>query len=126
MYPVDKAVIVHNGKITIKGWAYSGGGHWPVRVEASGDGGSIWYEVPYDKMSPKYYYAWKLWEIDLPVNAEGWLELVVRCWDNAQPTFVRSTWSVASFYFSHCRLLKHFCSAESVVSTENASEQFSH
>ena len=33
--------------------------------------------------------------MDLPVDAEGWLELVVRCWDNSmntQPTFVRSTW----------------------------------
>jgi len=36
--------IVHDGSIKLKGWAYSGGGHWPVRVEVSGDGGSIWYE----------------------------------------------------------------------------------
>ena len=56
----------------MRGWAYSGGGHWPVRVEASGDGGSVWYETPYEKMSPKYFHAWRLWEIDLPVDAEGW------------------------------------------------------
>lgn len=31
--PTDKSVIVHDGKIRIRGWAYSGGG-------------SIWYEVP--------------------------------------------------------------------------------
>jgi hypothetical protein len=39
-------------------------------------------------------------EIDLPVDAEGWIELVVRCWDdamNTQPTFVRSTWYVSFF-----------------------------
>jgi len=86
--------IIHDGSIKLRGWAYSGGGHFPIRVEVSGDGGSVWYEVPYDKMSQKYYYAWRLWEIDLPVDAEGWLELVVRCWDNSmntQPTFVRST-----------------------------------
>ncbi|SLM33845.1 oxidoreductase molybdopterin binding domain-containing protein [Lasallia pustulata] len=95
MSPIDKAVIIHDGFITMKGWAYSGGGHWPVRVEVSGDGGSVWYETPFEKLSPKYFYAWRLWSIDLPVDAEGWLELVVRCWDNAlntQPTFVRSAW----------------------------------
>ena len=59
MYPVDKAVSVHDGRITMRGWAYGGGGHWPVRVEVSGDGGSVWYEVPYNKMSPKYYHAWR-------------------------------------------------------------------
>ena len=80
MSPVDKAVINHDGFITMKGWAYSGGGHWPVRVEVSGDGGSVWYETPFEKLSNKYFYAWRLWSIDLPVDAEGWLELVVRCW----------------------------------------------
>jgi sulfite oxidase len=84
----------------MKGWAYSGGGHWPVRAEASGDGGSVWYEAPYQNMTEKYYHAWRLWEVDLPVDAEGWLELVVRCWDNSmntQPTFVRSTWYAFQF-----------------------------
>lgn len=38
MAPVDKNVIVHDGKIKVHGWAYSGGGHWPERVEVSGDG----------------------------------------------------------------------------------------
>ncbi len=95
--PIDKAVIVHNGTIAMRGWAYSGGGHWPERVEVSGDGGSVWYETPYEGLSQKYYHAWRIWSIDLPVDAEGWLELVVRCWDNAintQPTFVRSAWYV--------------------------------
>ena len=79
-------------------------GQWDgeVRVEVSGDGGSVWYEVPYQNLSQKYYYAWRLWEIDLPVDAEGWLELVVRCWDNSmntQPTFVRSTWYVLQYLY---------------------------
>lgn len=93
--PIDKAVIIHDGTIILRGWAYSGGGHWPERVEVSNDGGSVWYETPFEQLSTKYYHAWRLWSIDLPVDAEGWLEFVVRCWDNAlntQPTFVRSTW----------------------------------
>ncbi|KAK4676002.1 hypothetical protein QC764_508150 [Podospora pseudoanserina] len=102
--PVSSAIItpkkmdhiVHEGRVRLAGWAYSGGGHWPVRVEVSGDGGSIWYEVPAENMSTKYFYAWRTWWVDLPVDAEGWLEMCVRCWDNAmntQPTFVRSAWN---------------------------------
>lgn len=97
MSPKDFDVVVHDGSVKLRGWAYSGGGHWPERVEVSGDGGSIWYEVPWEKLTTKYYYAWRLWEIDLPVDAEGWLEMCVRTWDNAlntQPTFVRSAWYV--------------------------------
>jgi len=95
MSPIDKAQIVHEGTIKLRGWAYSGGGHWPERVEVSADGGSVWYEVPWENLTTKYFHAWRLWEIDMPVDAEGWLEFCVRTWDNAlntQPTFVRSAW----------------------------------
>lgn len=95
MSPIDKDVVVHDGKITVKGWAYSGGGRWPQRVEVSADGGSTWYEVPWEQVSKKYYHAWRLWTIEIPCDAEGWLEFVCRCWDNSlntQPTFVRSAW----------------------------------
>nr|ANM86661.1 putative oxidoreductase [Cladonia uncialis subsp. uncialis]AUW30900.1 putative molybdopterin binding oxidoreductase [Cladonia uncialis subsp. uncialis] len=109
--PIDKAVIVHDGTIKMRGWAYSGGGHWPERVEVSGDGGSVWYETPYEGLSQKYYHAWRLWSVDLPVDAEGWLELVVRCWDNAlntQPTFVRSAWNWDLHVTSSCHRVKVF------------------
>ena len=95
MTPLDKDQIVHDGQITLRGWAYSGGGHWPERVEVSADGGSVWYEVPYQRMSRKYFHAWRIWSMDIPVEYEGWLEFCVRTWDNAlntQPTFVRSAW----------------------------------
>ncbi|MCJ1369174.1 hypothetical protein MMC20_000383 [Loxospora ochrophaea] len=109
MTPTDKSVILHDGKIHMRGWAYSGGGHWPERVEVSGDGGSIWYETPYQELTQKYYHAWRLWSVDLPVDAEGWLELVVRCWDNSlntQPTFVRSAWNWDLHVTSSCHRIK--------------------
>ncbi|KAK4161063.1 Oxidoreductase, molybdopterin-binding domain-containing protein [Cladorrhinum sp. PSN259] len=109
MTPKDMQHVVHDGKVKLKGWAYSGGGHWPIRVEVSGDGGSIWYEVPWDNLSTKYYHAWRLWEIDLPVDAEGWLEFLVRTWDNAlntQPTFVRSAWNWDLHVTSSCHRIK--------------------
>ncbi|KAK3323985.1 Oxidoreductase, molybdopterin-binding domain-containing protein [Cercophora scortea] len=109
MAPRDMDTVVHEGRMKMRGWAYSGGGHWPVRVEVSGDGGSIWYEAPYEQMSTKYFFAWRLWEIELPVDAEGWLELCVRTWDNAlntQPTFVRSAWNWDLHVTSSCHRVK--------------------
>ena len=38
IHPTDKQVVVHDGKITLDGWAYSGGGNWVERVEVSPDG----------------------------------------------------------------------------------------
>lgn len=105
MTPVHHQAIVHSGTVALTGWAFSGGGHWPVRVEVSVDGGSVWYEVPYERMSKKYYHAWRTWSMDVPVDAEGWLEFCVRCWDNAlntQPTFVRSAWNWDLHVTSSC------------------------
>lgn len=82
MTPHDHDTIIHDGKIKMTGWAYSGSG-WPVRVEVSMDGGSIWYEVPENQLSTKYFHAWRVWEYDCPVDAEGWLEFCVRCWDSS-------------------------------------------
>ena len=98
MTPTEKEVVVHSGSIRCTGWAYSGGtgGSWPIRVEVSPDGGSIWYAVPEENLSQKYFHAWRTWSIDLPCDAEGWLEIAVRCWDNnlnTQPTYVRSAWN---------------------------------
>jgi sulfite oxidase len=96
MSPLNKQVVIHKGKIRVSGWAYSGGGHWPERVEVSRDGGFSWYAAPLENLSPKHKYAWRTWWLDLPVDAEGWLELVVRCWDNSlntQPTEVRNAWN---------------------------------
>jgi len=44
--PITKAVVIHDGTIKLRGWAYSGRGHWPERVKVSGDGSSLWYETP--------------------------------------------------------------------------------
>jgi hypothetical protein len=33
-------------------------------------------------MSRKYFHAWRVWEYEMPVDAEGWLEFCVRTWDS--------------------------------------------
>lgn len=53
-----------------------------------------------ENLSKKYYYGWRTWHIEMPVDAEGWLEFCCRTWDNAnntQPTYVRSAWYVSFF-----------------------------
>ena len=52
-------------------------------MEVSPDGGGVWYEVPNEQLSKKYYHAWRTWSFECPVDAEGWLEFRVRCWDDA-------------------------------------------
>ncbi|KAJ3522672.1 hypothetical protein NM688_g8842 [Phlebia brevispora] len=94
--PKTKDVVIHDGSIELKGWAYSGNGNWVERVEVSPDGGHVWYPVAQEDMTQKHYYAWRLWKIEVPVDAEGWLEFCVRTWDssnNTEPTYVRSAWN---------------------------------
>lgn len=79
MSPVDKAVIIHDRFKILRRWAIQGVDIGQVRVEVSGDGGSIWYEAPLDKLSEEYFYAWRTSSINLLVDAEGGLELELRC-----------------------------------------------
>ncbi|KDQ57111.1 hypothetical protein JAAARDRAFT_35713 [Jaapia argillacea MUCL 33604] len=109
LYPLDKTVVIHDGVINLRGWAYSGGGCWVERVEVSPDGGHVWYAVQPDDLTEKHYYAWRLWKIELPVDAEGWLEFCVRTWDshcNTEPTFVRSAWNWDLHVTSSCHRIK--------------------
>ena len=127
MEPWTKQVVVHRGSIKVKGWAYSGGGRWPERVEVSPDGGFLWYEVPPKNLSKKHKFAWRTWHIDLPLDAEGWTELVVRCWDNSlntQPTLVRSAWNWGLHVTSSCHRIKVFSINKSHEQTRARMQEF--
>ncbi|EHK96728.1 putative Sulfite oxidase, mitochondrial [Glarea lozoyensis 74030] len=127
MSPWQKDVVIHDGKITVKGWAYSGGGRWPERVEVSPDGGFLWYPVPVDNMSKKHKFAWRTWEVEIPVDAEGWTELVCRCWDNSlntQPTFVRSAWNWGLHVTSSCHHVKIYSVNTSKPLTKMRMQEF--
>ncbi|TFY69007.1 hypothetical protein EVJ58_g659 [Rhodofomes roseus] len=109
IFPKDKEVIIHDGHIELSGWAYSGGGNWPERVEVSPDGGHVWYQVDQADMTEKHYHAWRIWKISVPVDAEGWIEFCARTWDssnNTEPTFVRSAWNWDLHVTSSCHRIK--------------------
>jgi len=108
MSPWTKQVVVHEGYIRCKGWAYSGGGRWPERVELSADGGFSWWDVPPENLSKKRKWTWRTWEFDLPCEVEGWIDILVRCWDNSlntQPPDVRTAWNWGLHVTSSCHTI---------------------
>ncbi|KAJ5449584.1 uncharacterized protein N7458_006033 [Penicillium daleae] len=127
MSPWTKQVIMHDGKIHCKGWAYSGGGRWPERVELSADGGFNWYAVPEDQLSEKGKWTWRTWEIDLPCDVEGWIEIVCRCWDNSlntQPLNVRAAWNWGLHVTSSAHRIKVYSVNKSRKLTQLKLSQF--
>lgn len=129
MTPLTKQMVVHNGSIRCKGWAYSGGGRWPERVELSADGGFSWYAVPLENMSKKRKWTWRTWEYDLPCDVEGWIEIVVRCWDNAmntQPLTVRSAWNWGLHVTSSSHRINVYSINKSRAITKARLEKFEH
>jgi sulfite oxidase len=127
MYPWTKQVVIHNGTIHCKGWAYSGGGRWPERVELSSDGGFSWYAVPNKNLSKKHKWTWRTWEIDLPCDVEGWVEIVCRCWDNSlntQPLDVRAAWNWGLHVTSSAHRISVYSINKSRALTRQRLDQF--
>ncbi|KAI8541326.1 hypothetical protein RHMOL_Rhmol08G0052400 [Rhododendron molle] len=111
-FPVQCAIcsledsnIVKPGKITIKGYAVSGGGRGIERVDVSIDGGKTWLEasrfqkagMPYiaDNDSSSDKWAWVFFEVvtDVPKNTE----IVAKAVDiasNVQPENVENIWNL--------------------------------
>ncbi|KAG2487321.1 hypothetical protein HYH03_014038 [Edaphochlamys debaryana] len=101
-----------DGEITIRGYAWSGGGRGIVRVDVSTDGGRSWAPArllppPPGAPPPGSYsgaWAWTLWETTVPLpkpSADGSLppavELVCKAVDasyNSQPDGVAGIWNL--------------------------------
>lgn len=127
MSPWNKQVVIHEGQIEVKGWAYSGGGRWPERVEVSADGGFSWYAVPTENLSLKHKFAWRTWHTWLPCDVEGWIEIVVRCWDNSlntQPTQVRNAWNWGLHVTSSAHRIKIYSVNKAKERTRARLEEF--
>ncbi|KAL3813893.1 hypothetical protein ACJIZ3_015161 [Penstemon smallii] len=101
----DVNKLVEPGKVTIKGYAVSGGGRGIERVDVSIDGGKTWFEAsksqkasttPYisdDENSDKW--AWVLFEAEADISRRT--EIVAKAVDiagNVQPENVEFIWNV--------------------------------
>ncbi|XP_073772158.1 sulfite oxidase, mitochondrial isoform X2 [Danio rerio] len=91
-------------EVTIKGYAWSGGGREVVRVDVSVDGGNTWHVAKLyssdlgQNPAPGRAWAWKLWEIDVPLpDGAQELEIVCKAVDNSyntQPDTVGPIWNL--------------------------------
>ncbi|XP_052525757.1 sulfite oxidase, mitochondrial [Tympanuchus pallidicinctus] len=104
--PVQSAVTqprpgaaVPPGELTVKGYAWSGGGREVVRVDVSLDGGRTWKvaRLAGEKAPLGRAWAWALWELTVPVAAGTELEIVCKAVDssyNVQPDSVAPIWNL--------------------------------
>ncbi|XP_059186046.1 sulfite oxidase, mitochondrial [Centropristis striata] len=107
--PADGAVVDRSlNEVTVKGYAWSGGGREVVRVDVSLDGGKTWQvaqlrtsdkeQASEPSPPPGQAWAWKLWEVTAPLPAEAQeLEIVCKAVDNSynmQPDTVPPIWNL--------------------------------
>ncbi|CAN0014311.1 unnamed protein product [Bubo scandiacus] len=90
---------VPEGELTVKGYAWSGGGREVVRVDVSLDGGRTWRvaRLAGERPAPGRAWAWVLWELEAPVTAGAELEIVCKAVDgsyNVQPDTVAPIWNL--------------------------------
>ncbi len=68
-------------EITVKGYAWSGGGRGIIRVDVSLDGGNNWFTADLQKPDQPYnrVWAWTLWTATIPVPKGYHGKFDVRC-----------------------------------------------
>lgn len=110
-FPVQSAIcsledsnVLKDGKVTVKGYAVSGGGRGIERVDVSIDGGKTWVEASrYQKPGVPYVadstycdkWAWVFFEAKVEVQHSA--EIVAKAVDiaaNVQPENVESIWNL--------------------------------
>lgn len=90
-----------DGKVTVRGYAWSGGGRGIVRVDVSVDGGENWNTAELEPSIMKLHrcWAWTLWKVEIPVTKlqSSKPEVCCRAVDsayNTQPEFVGPIWNL--------------------------------
>ncbi|XP_077996158.1 sulfite oxidase-like [Glandiceps talaboti] len=122
-YPVQSAVCIpvdgtkvpaESGEVTVKGYAWSGGGRGILRVDVSLDGGKTWKraDLQHEPQSYGRNWAWTFWELDVPLpeNHKGELEIICKAVDsayNVQPNSYDGHWNfrgVLANAWSHTKI----------------------
>lgn len=88
-------------EVTVKGYAWSGGGRGIARVDVSIDGGKTWNSATLNAPKQPMYktFAWTLWEASLPIpkGHKGKVEIICKAADlayNVQPDSVEGIWNL--------------------------------
>lgn len=97
-----ETVSIENGSVTVKGYAWSGGGNKIVRVDVSADAGETWHVANLEEdgngNTTGRHWAWSLWTINIPIkenvcDVEIWSKAVDSNY-NVQPESFRNTWNL--------------------------------
>lgn len=103
--PDENVGIEPNGNLTVKGYAWSGGGNKIVRVDVTVDGGRSWHvaELKHGDDNDASNlngrnWAWSLWTIDIPIpenanQVEIWSKAVDSNY-NVQPEQFSNIWNL--------------------------------
>ncbi|CAL4120901.1 unnamed protein product, partial [Meganyctiphanes norvegica] len=96
-----ETIKVIDGKVTFKGYAWSGGGRKIVRVDVSVDGGKNWQAVETlesDSARHPRAWGWTLWKAQVPVpDGTSEVQLCVKAIDsqyNTQPENFENIWNL--------------------------------
>ncbi|CAH0386283.1 unnamed protein product [Bemisia tabaci] len=98
----SETISVKNGKITVRGYAWSGGGSKIVRVDVTGDQGKTWQVAKLiDEEAdarPYRHWGWTLWTAEIPVSSgskqvELWAKAVDSNY-NTQPETFENIWNL--------------------------------
>lgn len=101
----SEIIKVIDGKINVKGYAWSGGGRKIIRVDVTNDRGKTWHVADLiaedNNAKEGRYWSWTLWTIDLPVMKESkeieiWAKAVDTSY-NVQPESVENIWNLRGF-----------------------------
>jgi len=86
--------------VTLKGFAWSGGGRGIVRVDVTADGGKNWHTADLKKLDqkPGREWAWSLFEAEVPIPRDGsTMQLSCKAVDtsyNQQPEHPNTLWNL--------------------------------
>ncbi|XP_048474850.1 sulfite oxidase, mitochondrial isoform X2 [Rhincodon typus] len=96
----NEFISADNEEITVKGYAWSGGGREVIRVDVSLDGGKTWKvaDLTGEKQDAGRMWAWKLWQLTVPLpKGQKNLEIICKAVDNnynVQPDTVAPIWNL--------------------------------
>jgi len=101
--PRADTTVEADSEVTVRGFAWSGGGRGIVRVDVSADGGKNWHTAEIGDGGDQKInraWAWTFWEVDVEVPADQVgkpLELCCKATDasyNVQPEYVGPIWNL--------------------------------
>ena len=102
--PASGATVTDADHVTVRGYAWSGGGSRILRVDVTIDGGKTWETAELQQVPQRLYraWAWTLWSVKIPIPDEhrGKLDIYCKAVDsshNVQPETLDGIWNLRGF-----------------------------